>query len=600
MELNSIEVVIRSIQDRLPSNPLFTLLYASIGCLSLYLLLHLNRDGQSIPYKVPIPPEAAPGWKGEVVPQPTVKQAGLSAIQCYCPATGQRLGQVNPSTQDGIDRAIDAAEEAQKSWRLTSFAERRRVLKTMLKFVLDNQEAIARVAARDSGKPMTDASFGEILVTAEKLQWVITHGENALRTESRPTNFLMMYKKNEVRYEPLGVVAACISWNYPFHNFFGPLIASLFTGNGIVIKPSERTAWSSIYFLSIARKALIACGHSPQLVQSLLLWPQTASHLTSHPKISHITFIGSRPISKHVLASAATSITPVCVELGGKDPCIILDDVADLRGTSDIVMRGTFQSAGQNCIGIERVIAQTGVYQKLIDLLEPKVRSLRLGAGLDESAVDVGAMVSADGFGFLEQLIQEAVSAGARLLVGGKRYMHPIYSSGHYFAPTLLVDVTPSMRVAQEELFAPICLVMRAHSVSHAIEIANSTSYGLGASVFGRKHSDLDAVIGGVRSGMVSVNDFAVYYAVQLPFGGVHGSGYGRFAGEEGLRSLCNIKSVCMDRFPNLISTKIPAPHLYPIKDSEKAWAVARGIAWLGYGGIAEKAKGLWAIITNM
>ena len=152
-------------------------------------------------------------------------------------------------------------------WAQTTFAERRKVLKTMLKFVLENQETIARVACLDSGKTMVDAALGEILVTTEKLRWTIRHGEESLRNERRETNLLMMYKWNEVMYQPLGVVAALVSWNYPFHNLVSPIIASIFAGNAIVVKGSESTAWSSSYFASIATRALEACGHSADIIQ---------------------------------------------------------------------------------------------------------------------------------------------------------------------------------------------------------------------------------------------------------------------------------------------------------------------------------------------
>ncbi|MCJ1401648.1 Meiotic Sister-Chromatid recombination aldehyde dehydrogenase [Xylographa trunciseda] len=452
----------------------------------------------------------------------------------------------------------------------------------------------------DSGKTKVDASFGEILVTVEKLKWTIQHGERALRPEKRPSNFLMMYKHNEVRWEPLGVVAACVSWNYPFHNLIGPIISTLFTGSAIIVKASERTAWSSHYFTSIARASLAACGHSPQLVQSIVCWPQTANHLTSHPDISHITFIGSRPVAHSVCTSAAKSLTPVCVELGGKDPAIILDDVKNVPKVVSILMRGVFQSAGQNCIGIERIIAQKNVYPQLISLLETRIRTLRLGSTLEDPEVDVGAMISADSFPRLEALINEAVSQGAQLLVGGKRYHHPAYPKGHYFSPTLLVDVVPSMRIAQEECFGPICLVMPADSLPDAIALANSTMYALGASVFGSSTKDINTVVANVKAGMVSVNDFAVYYAVQLPFGGVGGSGYGRFAGEEGLRAICNMKSVCRDRFPAWVSTAIPSAVDYPIKNAGRAWEVCMGVVGLGYGErFSEKVSALWKIVSN-
>lgn len=381
----------------------------------------------------------------------------------------------------------------------------------------------------------------------------------------------------------------------------GPIISTIFAGSALIVKSSERTAWSMKYFSSIARAALIACGHSPEVVQAIVCWPQTANHLTSHPEISHITFIGSRPVAHAVCISAAKALTPVCVELGGKDPAIILDDVRNFDKVASILMRGVFQSAGQNCVGIERIIALPTAYSKLVQILEPRISNLRVGSALgDEDNVDVGAMISSESFDRLETLIADAVSDGAKLLVGGRRYVHPKYPQGHYFQPTLLIDVLPSMRIASEELFAPVCVLMRACSVTEAIQIANATPYALGASAFGTSKADLDEVVHGVKAGMVSVNDFAVYYAVQLPFGGVGGSGYGRFAGEEGLRSICNTKSVCRDRFPRLVGTSIPKALDYPIRSGRKGWEVCKGVVTLGYGErIGERMRGLWEIVRN-
>lgn len=322
-----------------------------------------------------------------------------------------------------------------------------------------------------------------------------------------------------------------------FHNFLGPIISSLFTGNAIILKASEQTAWSLSYFSSIARGALTACGHSSNLIQPLVCWPSTANHLTSHPSISHITFIGSRPVAYAVCASAAQSLTPVCVELGGKDPAVVLDDVANIEKVASILMRGVFQSAGQNCIGIERIIALPKACDALVQILEPRIRALRFGSALEEAHIDVGAMISDFSFDRLENLISDAVSRGAKCVVGGRRYIHPHYPKGHYFTPTLLVDVTPDMQIAQEEIFAPVCVLMRASSVQNAIDIANSTPYALGSSVFGSNQHDIDQCVSEIKAGMVAVNDFAAYYAVQLPFGGTKSSGHGRFAGEEGLRS---------------------------------------------------------------
>lgn len=464
-----------------------------------------------------------------------------------------------------------------------------------------------------------DASFGEILVTAEKLKWTIDHGEKALLPSPRPTNFLMMYKKNTVTYEPLGVVSACVSWNYPFHNFIGPVISALFTGNAIVVKPSEQTAWSSAFFLDIVRGALSSCGHSRDLVQSIVCLPAVADTLTSHPDIAHITFIGSRPVAHKVCASAAKALIPVTVELGGKDPAVVLDDARTVRNLptlASLLMRGVFQSAGQNCIGVERVIALPGSYDKLIEIVTPRIKALRLGSILldtpndSTTTPDMGAMISSASFDKLETLIADAVKQGARLITGGTRYTHPTHPQGHYFTPTLLVDVTRDMRIAQEELFAPIFLVMRATSVPDAISIANSTVYALGASVFGHNAADVQACVRGIDAGMVSINDFGAYYAVQLPFGGVKGSGYGRFAGEEGLRGLCNVKAVCKDRFPTLMATAIPPRVDYPIQkqdgesgaeDGPKAWEMCKGVVETGYQlTIGGRVQGILRLLGNM
>jgi acyl-CoA reductase-like NAD-dependent aldehyde dehydrogenase len=331
-----------------------------------------------------------------------------------------------------------------------------------------------------------------------------------------------------------------------------------------------------------------------------MCWPEVAPHLTSHPGISHITFIGSRPVAHHVAASASKTLTPLCIELGGKDAAVVLDDTPNLPSLTSILMRGVFQSCGQNCVGIERIVATPKVYSKLISLLESRIANLRLGSILDDdTGVDCGAIISDAHFPRLESLVADAVKQGARCLIGGKRYVHPKHSKGHYFSPTLLVDVTPSMAIAQNEVFGPICVLMPATDVSDAISIVNCTEFGLGGSVFGRNKKDVDRVAREMKCGMVSINDFAVYYLNQsLPFGGVKGSGYGRFAGEEGLRSVCSLKAVAEDRFPRIVSTAIPSVVDYPLKDGERGWKFTKGMVELGYGEtIMRKLGGVWKLM---
>jgi acyl-CoA reductase-like NAD-dependent aldehyde dehydrogenase len=342
----------------------------------------------------------------------------------------------------------------------------------------------------------------------------------------------------------------------------------------------------------------MACGHNPNLAQSVICWPSVAPHFTSHPGISHLTFIGSRTVALAVASSASKSLTPLCLELGGKDPSILLDDIKDVDRVIATMIRGVFQSAGQNCIGIERIICLPRIYEVMVKRLEPIIQQLRVGSALDSSQVDVGACITSANFDKLEDLISDAVKQGARLLVGGKRYNHPDFPHGHYFSPTLLVDVTPTMRIARTELFAPVCVLMRADSVDHAISIANGNEYALGASVFGTRNQDLEKAARELKAGMVAINDFAAFYMVQLPFGGTKGSGYGRFAGEEGLQSLCNTKAVCRDRWPWLIKTAIPGPLQLPVKSEAKGWEMCKGIVEIGYGeSLRRRARGIGRMI---
>ncbi|KAK2802338.1 Meiotic Sister-Chromatid recombination aldehyde dehydrogenase [Onygenales sp. PD_10] len=616
------------------------LLTAVIGVvLAAYILKQFvfSCEASPVAYQVPIPPELSNNWRGktwddvspanrEILKGQAIGKWNDAKILSYCPADGRLLGDetrgIKPATPEDIDLAVRRAEAAQLKWQNTTFAERRRVLRTLLKYLLEHQDEIASACCLDSGKTKVDAAFGEVLVTAEKLKWTIDHGEESLKTDRRPTNLLMMYKRNTVRYEPLGVILACIAWNYPFHNLISPVISSIFAGNSVIVKPSEHTAWSSGFFCDIIRGALVACGHPEDLVQTVVCLPKDADHLTSHAGIDHIIFIGSRPVAHHVCKSAAKSLTPVTVELGGKDPGVILDDpttIKSLPAITSILMRAVFQSAGQNCVGMERVIALPGTYSKIIDAVTPRIKALRLGSVLFESRGDVsdpdykpvtpdmGALISEKSFDELETLIAEAVKEGAQLIHGGKRYNHPKYPNGHYFMPTLLANVNTSMRIANTELFAPIFLIMPATDVSDAIRIANSTPYALGASVFGHRRHDVERCVSQIKAGMVSINDFGTYYAVSLPFGGVKGSGYGRFGGAEGLRNLSNMKAVCEDRYP-LIQTQIPPTVDYPIqkgdgvkRDGRGAWDMCKGIVETGYQpSLAGKVKGVSRILRNL
>ena len=561
-----------------------------------------NKIEAPVKLNVPIPDEAKPHWKGKRLypPNVTVRMPNdNNLIQSYCPATGQSLGTFTTTSTQEMDNQIKRAKAAQKQWKSSTFSLRRKLLHTLNRYILDHQEDITRVACRDSGKTKLDALMGEIMVTLEKINWIITNGERVLRPSQRPgpSNLLIgMMKNGEVRYEPLGVVAALISWNYPFHNLMGPVIASLFTGNAIIVKCSEQVIWSSTWFVSLVRTVLKLLDIPEDLVQLCCCYPEDADYFTSHSGLSHITFIGSQPVAHKVAESAAKQLTPCVIELGGKDSVIVLDSVADPNALSSVLMRGTFQSAGQNCIGIERVICLPKVYDQLVDILQKRVESLRVGSDIDQlDEIDMGAMVSNNRFNRLSYLVEDAVSKGATLLHGGKPYHHPNYPQGHYFEPTLLVDVDTTMDIFHEEVFGPILTMIKAQDVDEAVEIANGTEFGLGNSVFGKSFKECSLIADRLESGNVAINDFATFYVAQLPFGGAKKSGYGKFSGEEGLTGLCLNKSIVMDK-PYLrmfgIATSIPPALDYPIPDDKKAWRFVGALNTAGYDNKA------WNVVT--
>ncbi|KAN0075408.1 Aldehyde/histidinol dehydrogenase [Tylopilus felleus] len=515
---------------------------------------------------------------------------GRDYITCYDPANSLHIKTVIADNEREIQTKIQRAKQTQVSWAQTTFAERRRVMRSLLKWLVENQEACARVACRDTGKTLIDAALGEILTTCSKLEWLINHGERALRTETRYSNLLLSYKKSQVVYEPKGVVCAIVSWNYPLHNAWSPIIASIFAGNAIVLKCSEHVVWSTDWFVGAIHKALEACGHDADILQTVCCWPDKAEVLTKSPLIKHITFIGSEEIGRKVAMAATEHLIPVTLELGGKDPAIILPDT-DIQRWASVWMRGVFQNAGQNCIGIERLIVHSEQFDELYETLTERVKKLRVGSVLAPSregyinTVDCGSMLTSDRFDLLENFIFEAHEAGAQMAVGGKKYLHPSSAGNAYFAATVLGDVDPKSRIAQTELFAPIALLIRYDDIEEAIKIANGTKYGLGASVFG-PHQDLCLEVAReLECGMVSINDFGVFYLNQdLPFGGTKSSGYGRFVGgPEGLRALTNPKAIVSDRWPTLMQTRIPKVLDYPIRSLVRSWDFVSGLVILLY-----------------
>ncbi|CAK5279454.1 unnamed protein product [Mycena citricolor] len=598
----------------------FDIVYPLTACIALgiWLVVERYRKAQSAPvvFEWAPPPAAEPTFTSYNIPnahieshredenvRPGISVSGAKYITCFDPSTGMHLDTIKADSEDEIRHKIELAQKAQKSWRETTYGRRRRVLRSLNKWLVENQEICARVACRDTGKTLVDAALGEIITTCSKISWLIEHGEDALRPESRAANFLLFYKRSEVHYDPLGVVAGIVSWNYPLHNAWSPIIASIFAGNAVVLKCSENVLWSSQWFVGAIRKCLSVCGYEQDLVQLVCCLPEQADALTRSPIIRHITFIGSETVGRKIAMAATEHLTPVTLELGGKDPAVILEGT-DLNKWASLWMRGIFQNSGQNCIGIERLIVHSSQYDDLHNLLEARAGKLRPGSVLSPSdagfipTVDSGAMISRERFRSLEMVIEEAREGGAHVLGGGE-YHHPVNVHGFYFQATVVGPVTPDMRIANEELFAPVATLIPYDTLDEAVDIANGTRYALGASVFGPSQDVCMEVAKRLECGMVSVNDFGVFYLNQdLPFGGVKSSGYGRFGGKEGLRALTNPKAIMIDYMPSVVQTQIPRVLDYPLRSLVTSWEFVSGLITFVYGdGWRRRLAGLGRLV---
>jgi acyl-CoA reductase-like NAD-dependent aldehyde dehydrogenase len=400
------------------------------------------------------------------------------------------------------------------------------------------------------------------MTTCEKLWWLIGEGEDVLKPEARSSGRMMFYKRARVEYAPCGVVGAIVPWNYPVHNVLNPVSAALFAGNGIVIKVSEHAAWSSKFMNKLIAAALAAVAAPPNLVRIVTGYGDAGAALVSGG-VDHCIFVGSTGVGRAVARGAAENLTPLTLELGGKDAFIVTDD-ADLDAAVATGLRGAFQSCGQNCAGAERFIVHVKVARTFAEAAASVARSLRQGNPLGPAPVDAGAMCMPGAAAKVEALVRDAVAKGAELLAGGASTDDG--EGGQYMQPTVLYGVTPAMALWREEVFGPVLAVTPAADDDEAVALANDCDFGLGSAVFAKSPARARAIGARLLAGSTSLNDFATTYMCQsLPFGGVKESGYGRFAGVEGLRALCVAKAVAEDALPWLVRTSIPPVLRYPV-----------------------------------
>lgn len=486
-------------------------------------------------------------------------------VQCYEPATMKYLGYFPALKPDEVKERVVQARKAQKIWAKSSFKQRRLFLRILLKYIIEHQDLICNISSRDTGKTMVDASLGEIMTTCEKIHWLLSEGEKWLKPEYRSCGRSMLHKVAKVEFSPLGVVGAIVSWNYPFHNIFNPMLAAVFSGNSIVIKVSEHASWSGCFYLRIIQTALAAVGAPENLVEVITGFAETGEALVS--SVDKIIFVGSPGVGKKIMRSASDTLIPVTLELGGKDAFIVCEDV-DVPHVAQIAARGALQSSGQNCAGAERFYVHKDVYSSFVAEVVKIVKSVTAGPPLS-GKYDMGAICMQEHSERLQYLVNDALDKGAEIVARGSVGNIGEGAVDQYFPPTVVVNVNHTMKLMQEEAFGPILPIMKFSSDEEVVQLANDSSYGLGCAVFSGSQRRARHIASQLHCGGAAINDFASNYMCQsLPFGGVKDSGFGRFAGIEGLRACCLVKSVVEDRWWPFIKTKIPKPIQYPIAEN--------------------------------
>jgi acyl-CoA reductase-like NAD-dependent aldehyde dehydrogenase len=467
-------------------------------------------------------------------------------IEIHSPATLEKIGEVPVDSPLEVRAAVARARDAFRVWSSLDFKERAAVLRDARdRFVAHREELIELICA-ENGKPRLEAIV-EITYVCDVIAFYAKQARLFLKPQ-RVRPHLLLNKKVIVHYQPRGVIGMITPWNFPLILTIGEAIAALMAGDSVVIKPSEWTPLIAGRGAELVQEAFKSHNLPPEILQVVNGYGETGGALVDEADM--IAFTGSVRTGKAVAERAARRLIPVSLELGGKDPMIVLRD-ADLERAANAAVWGAFTNSGQVCISVERVYVEEEIADEFTNRVVEKTRALRQGydatGGGTDKRIDVGAMTFPKQVEIVEDHIADARARGARILTGGRR--NPDLS-GRYFEPTVIADVDHSMRIMTEETFGPVLPIMRVKDEKEALRLANDSIYGLNASVFTRDKSKGERIAAQVEAGVTCVNDVIAGFGVtDAPSGGLKESGIGKRHGAEGIRRFCHQQVIVADRF---------------------------------------------------
>jgi len=457
---------------------------------------------------------------------------GGGTIPVTNPANGEQIATVPKMGANETRRAIEAANAAWPDWRARTGKERAAILRKWFDLMMANQEDLAIIMTAEQGKPLAE-SRGEIAYSAGFIEWF---SEEAKRVYGDTIPGHQRDKRIVVLKEPIGVCAAITPWNFPSAMIGRKVGPALAAGCTMVSKPATSTPLSALAMAVLAERAGV-----PKGVFSVVTGGsrEIGGELTGNPIVRKLTFTGSTEVGKELMAQCAGTVKKMSLELGGNAPFIVFDD-ADLDAAVEGAIASKYRNTGQTCVCANRILVQDGVYEAFTQKLAAAVRKLKVGAGLDVPDATQGPLIDMAAVAKVEEHIADAVAQGARIVVGGKRHA----LGGSFFEPTVLADVTPSMKVSREETFGPLAPLYRFGTDAEGVKMANDTEFGLAAYFYAGNVNRVWKVAEGIESGIIGINTGLISTEV-APFGGFKESGIGREGSKYGIEEYLEIKYLC-------------------------------------------------------